>query len=258
MNILLFAGTGDGRILAERLAALPVSMTVSVATEYGRDLLAHPPGVPVRVLTGRRDAEAILRLVREEGHTLLIDATHPYAVLASANIRDAASKSGVPLLRLSRESGSGNDEEGDFTTVPSAVEGALLVAKTEGNVLLAIGTKELAAFTLVPNFQERLFPRVLPTEEAIRECRRLGFAGSRVIAMQGPFTRELNAALMRQFGIAVLVTKDGGREGGFPEKIQAAEDAGARVVVIGRPEDAGLNLEKLFREVLSRLGGGES
>ncbi len=256
MRILLFAGTGDGRILAERLArlpeSLPLSLTVSVATEYGRDLLRGIPEQPdrVRILTGRMDALSIARLAGEEGCGLIIDATHPYADLATKNIEAAAETTGVPLLRLAREKG----EDGDFFSVPSAAEAARLLAGTTGNVLLATGAKELSAFTAVPEFAARLFPRVLPTREAIGECERLGFALSRVIAMQGPFSRELNAALMRQFGIAVLVTKDGGAAGGFPEKIRAAEEVGARVIVIRRPaEEPGKNLEEVFADALSRL-----
>ncbi len=42
--------------------------------------------------------------------------------------------------------------------------------------------------------------------------------------MQGTFSYALNRALMEQFAIRFLVTKDGGAAGGFEEKARAAQD----------------------------------
>lgn len=249
MKVLLFGGTSDGRILAERLADLPLELTISVATDYGRDMLRSLPG-STTVLTGRLDAPTMECLLRDQQYDIVIDATHPYATEASRTIRDAAESVGAPLLRLRREPGG----EGDFFCLPSAAEAARRLAQTEGNVLLATGSKDLAAFAVVPDFTRRLYPRVLPTVEALGECLRLGFARSNVIAMQGPFSRELNAALMRQFAIAILVTKDGGAAGGFREKVEAARDLGVRVLLIERPEDGdGMDAAQIMDAVRSRL-----
>ena len=54
--------------------------------------------------------------------------------------------------------------------------------------------------------------------------------------MQGPFSMEMNLALLHQTEAAYFVTKETGRAGGFEEKAEAAETAGAVLVVIGRPE----------------------
>ena len=82
-------------------------------------------------------------------------------------------------------------------------------------------------------------PRVLPTHEGLAACEAAGVPHGNIIALQGPFTRELNEALMRRFDIGYLVTKDGGAPGGFGEKAQAARNVGARLVVIRRPADSG-------------------
>ena len=65
--------------------------------------------------------------------------------------------------------------------------------------------------------------------------------------MQGPFSQELNEALIRQFHIAVLVTKDGGAAGGFPEKVQAARSTGAALILIRRPEETGETFEEIVQ-----------
>lgn len=251
MNILLFAGTTEGRQLVNRLRPLPVEATICVATGYGAEMLEGVPGrFAVRI--GRLDAERMRSLARREGFGLVVDATHPYAVEASRNIREAAEKSGLPYLRLLRE----KSRCSQGLHVADAEEAAARLAELEGRVLLTTGAKDLAAYTKVPDFAERMFPRVLPTVESIRRCEELGFRRGHVIAMQGPFGRELNLALMRQFGIGILVTKDGGAAGGFLEKIGAAEDAGVLAVVLGRPpERDGMSGDAVFAAIAGMLGG---
>lgn len=251
-HIVLFAGTTEGRRLAEMLADRPLDATVCVATEYGGEVL---DGLPerFRVLVGRLDGEAMRELFRYKDCDLVIDATHPYAAAASRNIRAAAAAEGRRCLRLLRAASPAADAE----YVDSVADAARLLAGGEGNILLATGAKELAHFASVPGLAERCFPRVLPTPESVAACRDLGFPVGHIVAMQGPFGVELNLALFRQFGIDVLVTKDGGAAGGFPEKMEAAREAGVRVVVVGRPpERDGLDLDAAYAAVVAMLEAG--
>lgn len=80
-----------------------------------------------------------------------------------------------------------------------------------------------------------------------------GIRGKQIIAMQGPFTAEMNEAVLRQYHISHLVTKESGASGGYPEKLAAAKRTGVRVFVIGCPgqvegysfEDVCSELEKI-------------
>lgn len=117
---------------------------------------------------------------------------------------------------------------------PDAPAAARLLEGTEGGILLATGTKELPAFAGLGG--ARLYPRVLPTHEALDACAAAGIPARNIIAMQGPFTQALNEALLHQYGARWFVTKDGGAPGGFAEKAAAARAAGAQLVVIRRPE----------------------
>ena len=86
-------------------------------------------------------------------------------------------------------------------------------------------------------------------------CEALGIPRRNVIAMQGPFSRELNEALIRQYQIAYLATKDGGTAGGFPEKAQAARNTGVKLIVIRRPEESGATFDEIAaycKELLCR------
>ena len=72
-SILLFAGTTEGREIAEALLGAPASVTVSVATEYGETLIASAENV--HVLHGRKNADEIEALLRETGAVFLCPRT---------------------------------------------------------------------------------------------------------------------------------------------------------------------------------------
>ncbi len=255
MNILLFGGTSDSHALARRLADLPVDMTVSVATGHGEETLADLCG-RFTIHAARMGEEEILGFIRRNNHDLIIDATHPYATEVSKNACSAASRAAVPYFRLARPAAAVADGC-DCRHVSSASEAANSCNSLGGNVLIATGSKELAAFTAVSGFTERVFVRVLPLAESIQSCTGLGVRSGNIIAMQGPFSRELNVAIMRQFAIRILVTKDGGAAGGTEEKLTAAREVGATVVMIDRPaEQNGHDIEAIIRMIRDKLEAG--
>ena len=238
MKILIFGGTTEGRLLAEELGKQGFAVTVSVATPLGAEELACLSGVELWV--GRKEERELTQAV--EGFDRCIDATHPYALLASANIRAACERAGVPLRRLLRP------ESGAEGVVPagSCAKAAELLAGREGNILLTTGAKELPAFGAIE--KERLFVRVLPCHESLAACEALGVPHRNILALRGPFTQKLNEAILEQYHIRWLVTKDGGAAGGFPQKLAAARALGVGVVLVERPEDAGVTMEELFKE----------
>ena len=101
-NICVFAGTTEGRELAEFLAGQPVQATVCVATEYGETLL--PEAENVTVLAGRIPVADIIRMLQETRFDLVIDATHPYAASITESICTACRETETEYLRLLRQS----------------------------------------------------------------------------------------------------------------------------------------------------------
>ena len=238
MRVVLFSGTTEGRAFSKQLGALGADVLVSVATDLGAEEQGSAPGVTVRA--GRLEPEEMTALL--QGADLCIDATHPYAVEATKNIRAAAARAGVEYHRLLRAPSP--LPEGALVFA-GAAEAAQELARTEGNVLLTTGAKELGAFS--PIAPERCYPRVLPTREGIAACEAAGGVPHRnIIAMQGPFSRALNEALIQQFEIRWLVTKDGGAAGGFAEKVQAAQSTGAQLVVLRRPPEQGQTAQEIL------------
>ena len=246
-KILLFAGTTEGRNLAEFLEKNQIPTEVCVATQYGETLLEE--GKYLHVHAGRLDETEMEQQIQKQ-ITLVIDATHPYAVIVSQNIRRACSRTGTEYIRLARKEtdASWKQEMEDVTEVASVAEAAAFLAKKEGRIFAATGSKELSAYQVIPDYQDRVVARVLSTPEAVSECAMLGFSGKNLICMQGPFTEDLNVAMLRQAQASWMVTKESGKAGGFLEKLRAAKKAGAKLVVIKRPGERSEEIEEEQKE----------
>ena len=241
MRILIFGGTTEGRLLAEALSHRGILADVSVATPLGAEELAGLPGITP--LVGRLDLPQMEHLLAR--YDKCVDATHPYAQIVSHNIRAACAKVEIPLRRLLREE-SGDRFDGVRVDSPEAA--AQFLETEDGNVLLAIGAKGLGAFSrLEPG---RLYPRVLPVEESLQACRQAGIPTRNILALHGPFSQALNEAMLRQYRIRWMVTKEGGAAGGFGEKAAAARNTGASLVVIGRPRETGDRFETVLHWLL--------
>ena len=81
-------------------------------------------------------------------------------------------------------------------------EAAAFLETVQGGVLVTSGSRELAAFTVMKDYRERIFARVLPDSGVIRECEAIGVRGKHLIAMQGPFTQDMNEAMIRPTGVS--------------------------------------------------------
>lgn len=251
LGLLLFAGTTEGRELAEFLARRGMGCHICVATEYGaqileRELLGH------QVHQGRLDAGEMEQLMRDEKIRLVVDATHPYASVVTGEIQAACLAAGCRYLRLLREKESVKDSCVFVDTVQEAAE---YLKDTKGNVLAATGSKELKAYTVIPEYKTRVYARVLPSQEAVESCRALGFSGRNIICMQGPFGEALNYGMLKQIQGRYLVTKESGKAGGFQEKLQAAKRAGAKLIVVGRPVEEKGSDKWEIRRILCREFG---
>ena len=133
-----------------------------------------------------------------------------------------------------------------------AEDAARIAAQMGGRVLLTTGSKDLGIYGELLN-PEQLYPRVLPLISSIESCEAAGIPHRNIIAVQGPFSEELNKAVIREYEIDVMITKDSGAAGGFPEKISAAKDCQIPVIVITRPEEEGLSFEEILAVCRERM-----
>ena len=242
MKALVFAGTTEGREAALMLARRGISVMAFTATDYGHEVLdGAADGLQnLAVESGRLSEEQIRELLMGEApDTLVIDATHPYAAQVTANIRRACMDAQKRYIRIVRKSTFAGEPAG--VTVLADAQAVTQWANREENIkkkiLLTTGSKDLMIYTAIDSYRDRVWPRILPDMDSLRIATELGYKKSNIICMQGPFSTEMNIAMIKSVGAQVLVTKDTGKTGGFDSKLEAALSSGIEAVVIGRPLD---------------------
>lgn len=76
--------------------------------------------------------------------------------------------------------------------------------------------------------------RVLPTSEVIRNCEAMGLNADNLLAIKGPFSKDINVAMLKHAEVDVVITKESGFAGGFMDKIAACEELGIPIIIIKR------------------------
>ena len=274
-TVLIFGGTTEGRVLAEAAVNGGAHVVLSVATDYGEEVLEDIQDMEgIGIHKGHLDTGKMISLIDDVKPCVVFDATHPYAEEVTASVSAAAAAAGVRYVRVRRDTGAqAADPAGsaapvpdvkaapdphsmpetsagaaggaaDITYVSDVSAAAAVLNRTAARAFITTGSRGAAAFGRVKDAENRLTIRVLPSEEAVKLCREAGFKGKNIICMQGPFSAELNEAMFRAAGAEILVTKSSGKTGGFPEKTEAARRLGMKVIVITPPEDIpGITIE---------------
>lgn len=245
--ILVLAGTVDGRALAARLLQAGHQVLAAVISDYGRTL-AELPGIDVH--TGPLTAADMRVLITNKAITAIVDASHPYAAGASVNAMAACEAEGIQYIRYERAEAT-IPEYDRLYTVEDAGAAAKMAANLGRVIFLTTGSRALSIFTQEPALAGcRLIARVLPQPEVVAECIGLGFRPSDIVAMQGPFSLRLNAALFKEYNTEVIITKNSGTIGGADTKIAAAVELQLPIIVIGRPRVEYKNLCSTPQQVI--------
>ncbi len=243
-DVIIFGGTTEGRKLAEFCGEHKIQTVVCVVSEYGEMLVPESPSV--RVIRKALNQDEMEALFEEEKPALVLDATHPYARVVTENVTQVCQKMGIKRYRVLRKPELELEKNVDSVVNVESVDEAVEWLKNhEGTALITTGSKELVKYTAIQDYKDRIFARILPDSQALLNSETLGFPRNHMIAMQGPFSLEMNIATMHMTGAKYLVTKESGHAGGFLDKIHAAEAVGATALVIGRPlKETGITLEE--------------
>lgn len=199
-----------------------MSVTLSLA---GRTAAPKPQPVPVRS-GGFGGADGLATYLRDQQIDGLIDATHPYAAVISANAARAAATAGVPLLALRRP--PWQPVAGDrWTEVGDMMEAARVLGPAGRRVFLALGRQELAPFAAAPQ-HTYLIRSVDPVDPPLSVPRVKYLLG------RGPFAEISERELLATEHIEIIVAKNSGGAATFG-KIQAARELGLAVILLRRP-----------------------
>ncbi|MFE5321312.1 precorrin-6A reductase [Paenibacillus sp. NPDC056579] len=231
--ILLMAGTSDARELALHIRQAGYPLLTTVVTDSAAKSMDEA-GLPV--LTGRLTADELVELVRERGIRTIVDATHPFAEEASKNAIAAAQEAEVPYIRFERDR-IAIETHPLVTFADDYEQAADIAAERKGVIMLTTGSKTLHIFArkLLGLADTTLVARMLPRKDNMEKCEELGLEQKHIVAMQGPFSKELNKALYQHYHVTLMITKESGKVGAVDEKLESALEMGIETIVIGRP-----------------------
>ncbi len=222
MHVLVLGGTGEARALATALTRRPgTEVTLSLA---GRTVAPVLPACAVRS-GGFGGAEGLAAWLRANDVATLVDATHPFARIISANAARAAAATGTPLVVLERPPWQA--VPGDrWTRVADMAAAAAALGPARRRVFLAIGRQEVAAFRAAPLHHYLLRSiEPVPPDRLPPRCTTL--------LARGPFPEPDERALLLAHRIEIVVAKNSGGTATYG-KIGAARGLGLPVVLIDR------------------------
>ncbi|SET23890.1 precorrin-6A/cobalt-precorrin-6A reductase [Natronincola peptidivorans] len=251
--ILALCGTSEGRELIEKLSKKQLQVLATVTTAYGGKLLKID--LPVEVLEDKLDKEKMTALIEEKKITMIVDVTHPFAENISKLALEISKEKALSYFRYERQETIKEKYQSESILIAEDFHHAADLAKDfDGKIFLTIGSNQLPIF-LEKIEANRLVARVLPLWEIIKNCEAYGFTPDNLIAMKGPFNKEINQQMFQSYGASVVVTKDSGSAGGTGEKIAAAEALKIPVILLKRPSisygETYNNLDNLVNKIAS-------
>jgi precorrin-6x reductase len=261
--ILLLSGTSEGRTLSARLRAEGIPFVASVTTPEARQLFVEVDPPP-EVLVTRFGGDALATFLRERRVRAILDATHPFAQRISEKAMQVAAQELVPYVRYERPTPSQAPAPpewgaGEVVIAPDMEAAAQISLQRGSRVFLTTGTKALPVFHRLIAARW-VMVRILPTIASLSQALEAGLLPAQILALRGPFSLELECAILRQYRIDLLVTKDSGAAGGLETKLEAAAALQVPAVVVSRPRVTYPNLchdlEQAVQTVITLMGEG--
>ena len=227
-RVLIFGSTKEARDIAKTLRRRGRQVMFSVVSEYAKSLL--PLGTMCRV--GRLDGSEMLAFIRESAPHRIVDATHPYAVQASQNIRQCCDALNIAYERVHFED-IDNAWRDAVEWVDSHEKLVTAVLREKGNMLLGIGRDPIFPMPVDEDLT-RLYPRIAPIPESLEACLRVGFPPQNIIAMEAPFSKTLTMALFDDKQITSVVVRDATDKSYLHQMVVPALERGYHVIMYGK------------------------
>lgn len=252
MNIFIMGGTAESVEIIKFLKEnYPKSYIItSTTTEYGGNI-AKESGSD-KVISRPLPKEDILRVLDEYNIDLYIDATHPFAVHVTKTASEIVDIKKIPFIRFERPSLHIEDIENiNFNNVYNVKSfeeaGKLIINQSlKGNVL-HLGGINTASSVLKYLCTDKFYIRVLRVKTSLDKCRELGINEDHIFPMTASKNKHKkislkeNLDLYKKVDAKIILTKESGDNGGFREKIEAANKLNMKIIIVDRPHIEELN-----------------
>lgn len=203
------------------------NIILTTASDYGK-ILASESGVEVKSLSMNEDEMKIF--ISKYNIKRIFDLSHPYAKEVSLNAMRASEEKNIDYFRFERQNLE-YTESFSFLSIDEMID---FVEKLQGNILVTLGTNNIEKFKNIKNL-ENIYFRILPVKISIEKAEKAGIKAKNIIALQGPFSKEFNMAIYKNYNIKYILTKESGKEGGEQEKIEAAYEMNITPLILKRP-----------------------
>ncbi len=219
MTLLLLAGTGDARRIAERLAG-----TDAIASMAGATRAPEALPIPTRV-GGFGGAAGFCQYLSTTGITAVLDATHPYAHRITARTARICAEKQIPFLQFLRPGWT--PEPGDNWTLINTEEEAAKHIPIGATVFLGTGRQSLERFS-------NLTGRYVICRQIDPPNGPFPFAEGEFLIGRPPFSVEDEITLFKHRQIDWLVVKNAGGAASRT-KLTAANRLQIPVLMLARP-----------------------
>ena len=238
--IFVASGTQDGRGLVAFLLEKGHKVMASVVTNYGKDLLPKHENLVIN--DKKLDENEMAQCLKANDIKVFVDATHPYAVNVSKTAMQVCEQLEIPYIRYEREV-TPIPEYAKLHLVKTYEEASELAMQLGEHIFLTTGSNRLDLFAEVGRkYNKHIIARVLPAIASLEICEKAGVSPRDIVAIQGPFSEELNITLYEKYNSDVVVMKNSGTLGGTETKLTAAIKLGLEIVIIDRPRIAYTNI----------------
>lgn len=234
--ILLLGGTSDSIILARQIQQCGMELMLSTATFYGESIASqNMEGI---IVSGKMNDLQMKDFCIDHKIKSIVDASHPYAKIVTETAIKVSQELSIDYLRYERPN-TAFVHDNTYSKIhffPDFEQACIWMNQREGNILFTTGSKDIPTILQRMPEKSRLYFRILPISEQLEKLENMGLVAKQIIAMQGPFSTELNVAMIRQLHATMLVTKDSGKAGFTDEKMMATSQCHCELVVIQRPK----------------------
>lgn len=230
--IWIIGGTKDSRDFIELLIknGMKDKIIVTTATEYGGRLLEN---LDILVHSKRLTLEDMERFVQENKIKTVIDLSHPYAVEVSKNAINCSKKTSIQYIRYERKEIENSYKKSKIFTTIQEIKNYL--DGKSGNILVTLGSNNIEYFRDIKDL-DRYYFRILPKWEMVKKVEEIGILPKNIIAVQGPFSKNMNIATIDEYNIKYLITKKSGNSGGELEKLEACREKNIEIIYLDRED----------------------
>jgi precorrin-6A/cobalt-precorrin-6A reductase len=239
MKILILGGIGEAVTLAQNCISLS-QRNSAIQVIYSLAGRARISALDCEVLVGGFGGpEGIKNYLLNNGISLVVDVTHPYASTISRHVSLACDQTATPLFRYLRDSWSVSDKD-QWLDVASEIE-LIQTVSLYNRPFFTIGGSALGLLdkrSEYPLASQHWLIRLIQTNQSklddpVSLAKRLKTCT--VINEIGPFSVSHEQTLMEKYDIDVLVAKNSGGTAVYP-KIIAARNLGIPVIMVKRPK----------------------